>query len=164
MLFVFGALSTRTAVSLGSPSGSGTEIDLTDVIEPLQSYLLTGIAEQNRFLSGESFSPCAEMLAEFGDRALQPSYGLWASVVFHGHAKIHADLTKPHKDLRVAANVETDADVTLSTGCSEKLLPQKKHIAQRPRIELSKTSEAFAAKACVAKLRLLRPGTIGDAC
>ena len=34
------------------------------------------------------------MLADFGDKALQPSYDPWASVDFHGRAKIHADLTK----------------------------------------------------------------------
>ena len=77
------------------------------------------------------------------------------SVDFHGRVKIHAEVTKAYKDVRIAANVETDADVTLSSGSPEKLLPQKKRPAQRPRIDLSKTSKAVAAKACVSELGLL---------
>ena len=102
------------------------------------------------------------MLAEFGDRALQPSYDPWASVDFHGRGKIHADLTKAYKDVKIAANVEADADVTLSSGSLEKLLPQRKRPAQGPRIDLSKTSTADAAKTCVSKLRSSRPGGSGD--
>ena len=89
----------------------------------------------------------------FGDRALQPSFDTWASVDFHGCATIHTDLTKAYKDVRIAANVETDADETLSSGSREKLLPQRKRPAQRPRIDLSKTSTAVAAKTYVSKLR-----------
>ena len=102
------------------------------------------------------------MLAEFGDRALQPSYDPWASVDFHGRAKIHADLTKAYKDVRIAANVEEDADMTLSSGSLEKLLPQRKRPAQRPRIDLSKTVKAVTAKTCVSKLRSFGAGTTGD--
>ena len=61
------------------------------------------------------------MLAEIGDMALQPSYDPWASVDFHGRVKIHADLTKACKDVRIAVNVESDADVTLSSGSPETL-------------------------------------------
>ena len=49
------------------------------------------------------------MLAEFGDRALLPSDDPWVSADFHGRSKIHADLTKTYKDVRVATNVGTDA-------------------------------------------------------
>ena len=102
------------------------------------------------------------MLAEFGDRALQPSYDPWASVDFHGRGKIHADLTKAYRDVRIAANVEPDADVTLSSGSPEKLLPQRKRPAQGPRIDLSKTVKASAAKSCISELRSARPGGSGD--
>ena len=78
------------------------------------------------FSSAECISSYIEMWAEFGDQALQPSFHPWASVDFHCRAKIHTDLTKAYKDLRFAANVETDADVTLSSGSPEKLLPQRK--------------------------------------
>ena len=108
-------------VSMGSPSRSRSAIDLAGVIEPLQWYLLTCSADQNIFVSADSISSCVEMLAKFGDRALQPSYDPWASVDFHGRVKIHADLTKAYKDVRIAVNIETDADVTLSSGSPEKL-------------------------------------------
>ena len=147
---------------MGSPSRSRIAIDLADIIEPLQCYLLTSSADQNIFVSVDSISSCVEMLAKFGDRALQPSFDPWASVDFHGRVKIHADLTKAYKDARIAANVETDAEVTLSSGNPEKLLSRRKWPVQGPRIDLSKTSKAVAAKACVSKLRSSRPGGSGD--
>ena len=101
-------------VSLGSPNQSVAGVDLADVIELLQSYLLSCSSEQNIFSSAERIPSCVEMLAEFGDRALQSSFDPWASVDFHGYAKIHTDLTKAFKDVKIAAIVETDADVTLS--------------------------------------------------
>ena len=148
-------------VSLGSPSRKGTEVDLADVIEPLQSYLLANSGE-NIFSSAESISSCVEMLSEFGDKALQPSYDPWCSVDFHGRAEIHANLTKVYKDVRVAGSVEPDADMALSSGIPEKLLPQRERPAQRPRIDLSRTSKAVAAKTLAVKLRSSRPGGSGD--
>ena len=102
------------------------------------------------------------MLAEFGDRALLPSYDPWASVDFHGRAKIHADLTKAYKGVRAVANIDPDADVTLSSGSPEKLLPPRKRPAQGPRIDLCKTSNAGTAETCDSKLRSSRAGTSGD--
>ena len=147
---------------MGSPDRSSNAIDLSDVIEPLQCYLLTCSADQNIFVSVDSISSCVEMLADFGDKSLQHSYDPWASVDFHGRAKIHADLTKTYEDVGIAANVETDADETLSSGSPEKLLPQRKQPAQRPRIDLSKISKALAVKTCVSKLRSSLPCTSGD--
>ena len=151
-----------TNMSLGSPGPSRTAIDLADVVEPLQSYLLTCSEEQNFFASANSISSLVEMLVEIGDKELQPSYDPWASVDFHGRSKIHADLTKAYTDVRVATNVGTDADLTLSSGSPEKFLPQKKRPAQRPRFELSKTSKAVAAKTYASKLRSSGDGTSGD--
>ena len=81
------------------------------------------------------------MLAEFRDRALQPSYDPWASVNLHGRVKNRANSTKAYKDIRVATNVGSDVDVTLTSGSPEKLLPQRKRPAQRPRFDLSKISK-----------------------
>ena len=148
-------------MSLGSPDRSSA-VGLADVIEPLQCCLLTCSADQNILVSAGSISSCVEMLAEFRDKALQPSYDPWTSVDFHGRAKIHADFTKTYKDVRIAANVEAVADVTLSSGSPETLSPQRKRPAQGPRIELSKTSKAVAAETCVSKLRSSRPGGSGD--
>ena len=149
-------------VSMGSPDRSRSAIDLADIIEPLQCYLLTCSEDQNIFLSADSVSSCVEMLSEFGDKALQPSYDPWASVDFYGRAKIHADSTKTYKDVRIAANVEGDADVTLSSGSPEKLLPQRKRPAEGPRIDLSRTVKAVTAKTCVSKVRSSGGGTSGD--
>ena len=113
-------------------------------------------------MSADSISSCVEMLAEFGDKALLPSYDSWATVDFHGRSKIHVDLTKAYKDVRVATNVGKDAGVKLSSGCPENLWPQKKHPAQRPRIDLSKTSKAVVAKTCVSKLRSCGASTSDD--
>ena len=150
-------------VSLDTPRRSETEVNFAEFIEPLQNYLLTTGAELRIFSSAESIWSCVELLAELGDKALQPSYDFCARVDFHGRAKIHAYLTKTYKDVRVAANFETGSDVNLSTGRPEQLLLQKKHPAQRPRIDLSKTSKAVAAKTCALKLRLSRLGTSSNA-
>ena len=69
---------------LGCPGKSTTEVDLSDIIEPLQSYLLSRSAEQNNFTSAKSFSSCVELLDEFSDKATQPYYDPWRSVDFHG--------------------------------------------------------------------------------
>ena len=81
-------------VSLGSPNRYVTGLGLPDAIDPLQSYLLNSSSDQNINSSAESVSSCVEILAEFGDEALQPSYNPWSNVDFHGRAKIHADLKK----------------------------------------------------------------------
>ena len=148
-------------VSLSSPNRSVAGVDLADVIEPLQSYLMSSSSEQN-FSSAECISSCVELLTKFGDQALQPSFDPWASVDFHGCATIHTDLTKAYTDVKNAAKVEADADVTLSSGSLEKLLPQKKRPAERPRIDLCKASKAVPAKTCVSKLRSSAAGTSGD--
>ena len=150
------------SVSLGSPDRNSSAVDLSDLIEPLQSYLLTSNTEQNIFSSADSISSCVEMLAEFGDKALQPSYDLWIGVVSDGRSKIHADLTKAYKDVRVAIIVGMGADVTLSSESPEKLLPQRKRPAQRPRIDIIKTSKSAATKSCISKLRYSGAGTSGD--
>ena len=46
------------AVTLGSPGKSASEVDLSDIVEPLQSYFLGCSAEQNIFSSAESISSC----------------------------------------------------------------------------------------------------------
>ena len=61
-------------VSLCSHDRSVTGIDLADVIEPLQNYLLNNSLEQNIITSIESIPSCIERLTELGDKALQPTY------------------------------------------------------------------------------------------
>ena len=150
------------SVSLGSPGKSTGEVDLSDIIEPLQSYFLGSSGEQNIFTGAESISSCVELLDEFGDRAIQPCYDPWASVDFHDKSQIYADPTKSYKNVRIAANVETGVEINVSPETPDKLAPQRCQPAQRPRIDVGKTSEATAAKALAAKLRSSRAGTSGD--
>ena len=150
------------SVTLGCPSKNVAEIDFSDVIEPLQNYLLFSSGEQNIFTSAESISSCVELLDEFGDRAIQPCYDPWASVDFHGKSQIYADLTNAYKNVRIASNVETGVDVTVSPETADKLAPQRCQPAQRPRIDVGKTSKATTAKALVAKLRSSCPGGSDD--
>ena len=150
------------SVSLGSTGKNTGEVDLSDIIEPLQSYLLVSSGEQKIFTSAESISSCMELLDDIGDRAIQPCYDPWASVDFHDKSQIYADLTKTYKNVRVASNVETGVEVNVSPETPNKLAPQRCQLAQRPRIDVGKTSKATTAKALAAKLRSSRPGTSGD--
>ena len=119
------------AVSLGSPAKSASEVDLSGIVEPLQSYLLGSRAEQNIFTSAESISSCVELLDEFGDRAIQPCYDPWASVDFYDKSQIYADLTKAYKNVRVASNVETGVEVSVLPETPDKLAPQRHQPAQK---------------------------------
>ena len=83
------------SVSLGSPAKSTAEVDLSDNIEPLQSYLLGSSAEQNIFTSAEYIWSCVELLDEFGDKAIQPCFDPWASVDFHGQS-LHMLISQRH--------------------------------------------------------------------
>ena len=151
-----------SSVSLGSPGKSTAEVDLSDIFEPLQSYLFGNSAEQNIFTSAESMSSCVELLDEFGDKAIQPSFDPWVSVDFHGQSQINADLTKAYKNVKVASNVETGVEVIVSPETPNKFAPQRCQPAQGPRIDVRKTSKATAAKALAVKLHSSRPGTSGD--
>ena len=150
------------SVSLGSPGNSTAEVDLLDIIELLQSYLLGSSAEQLIFNSAESISSCVELFDEFGDKAVQPCFDPWATVDFHGKSQIYADLTKAYKNVRVALNVETGVEVNVSPETPDRLAPQRCQPAQMPRIDVGKTSKATAANALVVKLRFSCPGTSGD--
>ena len=73
-------------VSLGLPDRISTAIDLADVIEPLKSHLLMCNADQSILVIADSIISWVELLAEFGDKVLQPSNEPRASVVFHGRS------------------------------------------------------------------------------
>ena len=150
------------SVSLGSLGEITAEVDLSDNIEPLQSYYLGSRAEQNFFNSAESISSCFELLDEFGDKAIQPSFDPWASVDFHGKSQIYADLTKAYKNARVASNAETGVEDDVSPKTPDKLASQRRQPAQMPRIDVGETSKAAVAKPLAAKLRSSRAGMGGD--
>jgi len=149
------------SITLGFSSKSTDELDLSDVIEPLQSYLLSSSAEKNIFTSAESISSCVKLLNEFGDKAIQRCYDPWASVDFHGKFQIYADLTKAYKIVRLASIVETGVEVSVSHETLDKLAPQQLQPAQKPQIDVGKTSKAAAPKALAVKLRSSHPGGSG---
>ena len=150
------------SVTLGSPVESTAEVDLLDLIEPLESYLLSSSAEQNVFTNGKSILSCLELLDEFGDKRIQPCYDLSASVDFHDKSQIYADLTKAYKNVRLASNVKTGVGVRVSPEAPDELALQRRQPAQKPRIDVGKTSKAAAAKDCISKLRCSGAGTSGD--
>ena len=152
------------SVSLGSSGKNSAEVDLSDIIEPLQSYLLGSKAEQNIFTNAESISSCVELLDEFGDKALQPCFDPCATVDFHRQYQIYADLTKAYKNVRVALNVETGVEINISPETPDKLAPQRRQPAQRPRIDVCKTSKVVAAKALAVNCVLLVLARVVIAC
>ena len=162
-MFVFRHVVPKLpSVTLGSPGKSAAGVDLSDIIEPLQSYLLSISAEQNIFTNAESISSYVELLDEFGDKAIQACCDPWASAVFFDECKIYADLTKAYKNVRLPSNVETGVEVSVSPEFPDKLASQRRQPAQKPRIDVGKTSKAAAAKACISKLRSSCPGGSGD--
>ena len=100
---------------------------------------------------------------EFEGNAIQPFYNPRPSVDFRCESQIHADLTKAYMNVRLGSNVETDFEVSVSPKTPDKLAPQRRQPAQKPWIDVGKTTKAAAAQACVSKLRSSRPGTSGDA-
>ena len=150
------------SVTLGSPGKSAAEVDFAEIIEHLQSHLLGGSAEENIFTSAESISSSVELLDEFGDKAIQPYYDPWASVDFHDETQIYADLTKAYMNVRLASNVDTGVEVSVSPETPDKLAPQRGQPAQKPGIDVDKNSKAAAAKSLVIKLRSSCSGGSGD--
>ena len=69
---MFGAFVAKLpVVSLGSADRSAVGVDLSDVIEPLRNFWLSGKSEQNLFIYVES-DACVKLLVEFGNTALRP--------------------------------------------------------------------------------------------
>ena len=150
------------SVTLGCPSKSAAEVDLSDILEPSQSYLLSSTAEKKIFTSAESTLSCVELLDKFADRAMQPGYDPWTSVDFHGKSQIYADLTTAYKNVRIASKIETGVEISVSPEIPDRLAPQCRQLAQKPRIDVGKASKAAAAKTLDGKLRSSRPGGTGD--
>ena len=150
------------SVTLGCPIKNAAQTDLSEIIEPLQSYLLGSSAERNIFTNAESNSSCVELLDEFGDKAIQPCYDPCASVDFHNKFQIYAVFSKAYRNVRLASNVETGVEVSVSPETPNKLAPQRHQPAQKPRVDVGKNSEAAGAKALAIKLRSSRPGGSGN--
>ena len=140
------------SVGLCYPMSGVETVDLSSVVEPLQSYLLCGELTNNFFTDPESIAWCVELVDKFGDQALRAGYEPWESVDFHGRADIVEGLSKSHEAVRVASDVDTSSMSTVLQS-SGKLAVQRRTPVQAPRIDLAKTSRAGTASALVGKLR-----------
>ena len=129
-----------TCVTLRCSCKSTAEVVLSDIIVSLMSYLLSSSnSEQNIFTSAESISSCVDFLDAFAEKALHPCCDLWPSMDFHDKSQIYADLTKAYKNVRLASNVETSVEVSLSPETPDTHDPQRRQSAQKPRIDVKKT-------------------------
>ena len=108
------AVRKLPSVTLGCPSKSAAEADLLDIMEPLHSYFLSSSAKHNCFTRAEWISSCVKLLDGLKDKAIQPCYDPWASVDFHDKSQKYADLAKAYNNVRLASNVETGFEVSVS--------------------------------------------------
>ena len=127
-------------------------VDLSSVIEPLQSYLLCFQLANNFFTDPESIAGCVELVDNFAHQALQAGYHSWESGNFHGRADIEHELSKSYEAVRIASDVDTSSMSTILQSPG-KLAMQRRTPAHAPKIELGKTSHAGTASALVSKLR-----------
>ena len=139
-------------VGLSYPMSGMEIVDLSLVIEPLQSCLLCGELANNFFTDPDSVAGCVELVESFGDPALRADYNPWDSVDFHGRAGIVDSLSKAYKAVRVASDVDTSSMSTILQSPG-KLAMQRRTPVQAPKIDLGKTSRAGTASALVSKLR-----------
>ena len=96
-------------MGLSYPMSGVESVDLSLVIEPLQSYLLCGELANNFFTDPDSIGRCVELVDKFGDRALQAGCNPWDSVEFNGRADLVEELSKAYKAVRVASDVDTSS-------------------------------------------------------
>ena len=140
------------SVGLNYPMSGVGNVDLSSVIEPLQSYLLCGELVNNFFTDPESIIRCVELVDKFGDQVLQANYNPWDTVDFHGRNGIVEGLSKAYKAVRVASDVDTSSLSTILQSPGN-LSMQRRTPVQAPKIDLGKRSRAGTSSALVSKLR-----------
>ena len=67
-------------VKFGSSSGIGDGPALSEIIQPVQSYMLSIRPESNIFTDAASATECLEVLESFAGTAAEPGYSPWAYV------------------------------------------------------------------------------------
>ena len=138
------------AVGLNYPMSAVESVDLSSVIDPLQSYLLCGDLANSFFTDPESIVMCVELVDNFGDQALRAGYDPWESVDFHGRADNVEVLSGSYKPVSVASDVDTSSMSTVLQSPG-KLAMQRRTPVQAPKIDLGKTSRAGTASDLVSK-------------
>ena len=119
-------------MGLSYPMSGEKTVDLSLLIEPLQSYLLCGDLANNFLTDPESIASCVELVDIFGDQALRAGYNPWDSVDFHGRAGIVEGLSKSYKAVPVASDVDTSSMSSVLQS-PEKLPVQRCTPVQGPR-------------------------------
>ena len=157
-------LPRMLCVTLRCHGESTVEVDLSDIIQPLQSFILNSGAEQNIFTSAESISSCVELLDEFAYKAIQPCYDHWPSVDIHDKSQIHADLTKAYKNVTLALNAETGVEVSVSPETPKKLAPNDVNVHKNLGLMGVNFQKLLLQKFCLRNSVCLVFGTSGDAC
>ena len=122
----------------------------------MQVYLLSCDTAGKFFTDPESISTCLELVETFCDRAVQSDYSLWESIDVHGKEKIGAQLEKSYKAGKVASDVESSSSLSEPAFVSDKLPEQRRHPAQRPRIDIGKTHQCGVVDLLAGKLRSKR--------
>ena len=126
-------------------------VDLSSLIEPLQSYLPCGELVINFFADPEPIVRCVKLVENFGDQVLRARYGQWDSIKFHGRAVIVQEFSKSYKAVPAANDVDTSS-MSLNLQSPEKLAMKRRTPAQSPKIDLAMTAHAGTASALVSKL------------
>ena len=109
------------SVALGCHGKSAVEVDLSDIIEPLQSNLLSSSAEENILPKQSRFHHVlSSQIRQFN----QLRYDPWSSVDFQNKSQIYADLSKAFKNVKLASNVATGVEVSASPKIPDKLAHQ----------------------------------------
>ena len=114
-------------------------MDLSCIIEPLQGYLLSNVAEGNFFANPESFSICLELSEGFCDNTLQRGYNVWEYVSLNDYENLYAKMAKSFNPVKLASDVDSSSSVSAPAFIPEKLPEQRHPPTQRPRTDLAKT-------------------------
>ena len=124
-------------VGLSYPMSVVASVDLSSVIEPLQSYLLCGELANNFFTDPDSIGRCVELVDNFGDRALRAGFFPFDSVDFNGSAGLVEELSKTYKVVRVASDVDTSS-MSAYLQSPGKLAMQRRTPIQAPKSTLKR--------------------------
>ena len=101
------------SVGINYPMSGAETVDLSVLIEPLQTYLLCGELANNYFTDPESIARRVVLVDNFGDQALRAEYNPWGSVNFHGRTGFVEGLSKFYKAVGVASDVDTSSMSTV---------------------------------------------------
>ena len=98
-------------VKFGSISGIGDKPDLSEIIRPVQSYLLSCCPQSNICTDAASVSDCLEVLESFAGTTVEPGYSPWVYVDCFDKDEVLIELVTSYKEIRAAA--ATDEGISM---------------------------------------------------